>query len=212
MLPLELYPSDSAKKRGLIGVAALFFLAYQAMVWSRGGGHPTLMWVFLGLGLAGLVPLGRNYLFPRPSFAADAHGFSVMGKTKRGWDQFRGAHVRTIRYGIVPISKTVVIAVGKSVIGRRIQIHPMHLSGSADEMAAEIQAYAQAAKMRAENACSDVPVMEKHEPKPAMAPATTMASVAPQRPRSFEDRLRDGGPISSTPRFSERIFGRRKVI
>lgn len=219
MLPLELYPSDSAKKRGLIGAGMLFFLAYQAMTWSRADELPTLAWIFLGLGVAALVPVARSYVAPRPSFAADASGFSVMGKPKRGWDEFRSAQVRTIRYGIIPISKTVVVKVGKSILGGSIQIHPAQLSAPAAEMAAEIQRYADFMKVNGDMAVAAGTILQKAEEariaRPVARPASGHAGQAEATPlavRSFKDRLKDGGPISSTPRLSERLFGRRKVI
>lgn len=206
MTPIALYPSlGSLKKTAGFG-AGIVFVSYQFLTWSpdMNGAVPAAI---AGIGLFMIAQAGVRYLKPTPSFAADEDGFSVMGKKKRGWDEFRGTSIHTARVGIFPAARWVVISTGKSILGRKAHIKWTHLSAPARDMAAEIEAYAVHAKRKLDltHALADVPdsapVQQVAGPRRSSPqPVVTLANAA------------GGGPVQSVPSFGERLFGRRKVL
>ncbi len=227
LLPLELFPSDASRLKGFaLGLVALFF-AYKLAGAADVENAVWLVWVFGGLGVIGVGASVWSYLRPRPSFAADIDGFSVRGKRKRSWDDFRSVNVHTVRYWFIPVARNVVIRTGKSVIGGRQHIPNYLMSGSAKEMAAEIAQYVRAVQVERQNGAAAVlqrtaPVMAQAAPQPAKAQRARPNAQQPAAPRPtrnaqpqgdpFMARLQEsGGAITSVPRMSERIFGRRKV-
>jgi len=150
LLPIELFPSDVSRIKGIaLGLVLLFFAHKMARV-SQIEQAIGVVWLLGGLGVFGLGASIWSYLRPKPSFSADIEGFSVRGKGKKSWDEFRSIGVHTVRYWFIPVTRSVVIKTGKSVIGGRQHI-PFHLmNGSAKEMVAEISQYARAVQLERE--------------------------------------------------------------
>ncbi|MCW1952307.1 MAG: hypothetical protein KIH44_013185 [Octadecabacter sp.] len=218
MKPIALYPSDrSLKKAAGIG-GFLLFLAFQFKTWSPDGSIvvPLMFTVF---GLAMIYPFVKNHLKPSPTFEADADGFSVMGKPKRNWDEYRGVKVNTIYLWFIPISRSLIIKTGKTILGGRIQVNPAYLSGSAKEMAGEIEAYARHAQRKEDlnAAMSGIPATplvgpvasvegrRRANPVPTASTGATFAQAQAKVSSA-------AGPVQSVPKMSDRLFGRRKVI
>ncbi len=81
---------------------------------------------------------------PRPSFAADEEGFSVLGKRKQPWEKFQGVGVQGLKQGGITTNKWVYVKVGKGpVFARKQHIKWTHLSDDASSMAEQIFAFAQ---------------------------------------------------------------------
>ena len=217
MTPIALYPSDRSLKKSA-GVGGFFmFVAYQFTTWSPDGSIivPLMFAVF---GLALIYPLVKNQIKPSPSFQADEDGFSVMGKPKRTWDEYRGAKVTTIYMWFIPISRSLVIKTGKNILGGRVQINAAHLSAPAKEMAAEIENYARHAQRKESlnEAMSAIPAAPRvspvassaghRRPNPVPTPSAVQTFTTPQ------PQATTSSPVQSVPKLSDRLFGRRKVI
>ena len=229
MTPIALYPSDASHKKSFAVGGFMMFMAYQIHTWIPDGSRLTpAMLALAGLGvIAQTVWRKAN---PKPSFEADAGGFSVMGKSKRPWDEFRGVSVHSIRVGIFPVAQRLSIKTGKTILGGSIPINFTHLSGPAKDMASEIQSYGQHAKRKDDlvEAMSVLPATpltgrmdapagrRRADPVPtaAFAPAMSQEQAPANAMRSLRKaQVRVGaGPVQSVPKMSERLFGRRKVI
>ncbi|SMX45507.1 hypothetical protein [Octadecabacter ascidiaceicola] len=232
-LPIELYPGGTGRRNALIGAGGALFFALQLGTWTRADSLPYLMWVFLGLAVMTIVPTILTFVQPVPSFAADREGFSVKGKPKKGWDEFKGVKVQTVRYLFFPLAKNVIIKTGKTVLGRSYSISRVHQSGPAEEMAAEIAAYARAAQLAPAPRVAHADV-RMEAPRPVQQPVFAPEAVRPEplhdfglRPKQPQSAAQPvtkqsdplmarvqgaGGAIESVPSLGERIFGRRKVI
>lgn len=229
MTPIALYPSDSSHKKSFGVGGFCLFMAYQVYSWApdAAGWTPAVL-AMVGVGV--IAQTAWRKANPKPSFEADQAGFSVMGKPKRTWDEFRGVSVHSIRVGIFPVAQRLSIKTGKSILGGSIPINFTHLSGPAKDMATEIQAYGQHAKRKDDlvEAMSAIPAtpltgrMEepagrrRADPMPTAAFTPSMpddqAGVAAMRaPKRHVVRV-GAGPVESVPKMSERLFGRRKVI
>ena len=215
MTPIALYPSDaSLKKGGALGVF-LLFIGYQYLTWSPNG-EPIIpaMFALGGLGLIGLCVW--RYFKPRPSFEADANGFSVMGKKRRSWDEYRGARIYTMRVGFIPAARWVIVKTGKTILGGKVHIKWTHLSSNAADMAAEIEAYARIAKLMAEGHAAGAMAPQAqatnsgsiHRPQGAPTPSPRPA----ERPYTVAAQAAGSSPVQSVPSFGERLFGNRKVM
>jgi len=224
MQPLILYPLKLNLQKGLAsGLGALGLGAYLIML------DTDTEWFFIGiigviLGLHLTVTHALALANPSPVFEADAQGFSVKRGAKRPWSEFRGVEVYRVRSGMMTVSRTVRIKVGKTMLGGAKQIKWSEMSASPTEMCNTIGRYAEGAQGRARadhmeaavtgaRSISAQPVAparpaRKQMAQPAAAPEPVMFEQ-----RSFAQRLQDtNGPVQSTPRLSERLFGRRKVI
>ena len=154
---------------------------------------------------------------PKPVFDADAEGFSVKGKAKRPWSQFRGVSVYRAQSGLITVGKFVRVKVGKSMLGGNVQIGMTEMSGSAEEMVFKIGAFAEAMKS-GEMALHQyqVPpvgaVVEPPKVRPQHAAAPQPEPVFAPRPLAARIQAADAGPVQSVPSMGERLFGRRKVM
>ena len=218
MTPIELYPSDrSLKKAAGIGGFSMF-IAFQFKTWSPDGSivAPFMFSIF---GLAMIYPFVKNHIKPAPSFEADEDGFSVMGKPKRNWDEYRGVKVNTIYLWFIPISRSLIIKTGKNILGGRIQLNPAYLSGSAKEMAAEIEAYARHAQRKVDlnEAMSTVPATPVVKPIGSpegrrRADPVPIATAGQTFAKTQTKAALGASPVQSVPKFSDRLFGRSKVM
>ncbi len=207
MTPIVLYPSDSSyKKAAAIGGFNLF-MAYQLYSWApdMSGWVPAVIAV-IGAGLIGQT--AWRYAVPKPSFAADASGFSVMGKKKRCWDEYRGVKLRALRIGFFPVGNWVIVKTGKSVLGGSVHIKVTHLSAPAHEMAAQINVYAKHAQ-RAQDLTLAMAAIPARQMVGNVAQPTGRSRANPMT-TAFQGG--NSGPVQSVPSLSERLFGRRKVI
>ena len=190
-----------------------------------------LQTVGVAANVGGLYLLGRaiwGLYRPRPVFHGTRDGFSVNGKKMRPWSEFRGITVHAMSYAFIGLGKFVRVKVGKSILGGHIQINPLQLSGKATDMMVEIEAYARHAK-RADDlhaAMAAIPAKPpfskvaggdgRRHADPMPAALTAQTNLAPKkrdpRPLRTSATNADAGPVQAVPSFSERLFGRRKVI
>ncbi|WP_044043188.1 hypothetical protein [Octadecabacter antarcticus] len=197
--------TDRTKKTAAIGAFNLF-MAYQMYSWvpDMSGWVPALM-ALIGAGLIALT--AWRYTIPRPSFAADVSGFSVMGKKKRSWDEYGGVKLRTLRIGFFPIGSWVIVKIGKSVHGS-VHIKVTHLSAPVSDMAAEINAYAKHAR-RAQDLTLALAAIPATQLIGEGTQPTGRCRADPMAP-AFQGG--NSSPAQSVRTISERLFGRRKVI
>lgn len=209
MTPIQLFPSDATHKKSMIIGAIVLFVTFPQASFS--GDQNGALFALLSLfGFYMFAQVGWAKLHPKPSFEADADGFSVMGKPKRPWDEFRAAKVQTSYMWFIPVSRTVTITTGKSILGGRVYIRGTHLSAPAKEMAAEIATYAREAKfMQSSEAVMAAVVPEAAETPRALG--VRPAAGAPVVARTPKP-VTSGSPVETVPSFGERIFGRRKVL
>ena len=225
MKPIALYPgADQLLKTAQLG-AVYVFAGFQILVWGAPSAS-IVAYATMVFGAWLIVMAVLRHRNPRPSFEADAKGFSVMGGKPRGWDEFRGVSVHTVRLGFVPILRWVVIKSGHSAFGRRLHIKWTHLSGDARSMAAQIEGYARAAKFadevedlrrgammfrkapgRVEGATpASQPAAIVDRPVAAIPAATMRSSPKPAPTPASDAAIRSVAPLR------ERLFGRRDVI
>lgn len=196
MEPIKFYPEKSNLTKGLVFGVVLFALGQGV-----GDTVGTLM-IFAGLIVAGMS--GYAMAKPSPCFEADAEGFSVMGKAKRPWSEYRGAGIHVMRYGFVPVGRWAYVQVGKRALtSRKLYIKWTHLPYSPKETAARIDAVAALAARGAFAQAVPEPIVEPvHDVVASPLPAM-------QRPARSTPAPSDGGPIRTT----RGLFGRsRKVI
>ena len=202
-MPLTLYPKQLNLAGGVIIGAGIVWLGQHWIGAVADGGDALVHW---GVGLAAIgfgawhgVRSALGLIRPRPSFAADAEGFSVMGKRKRPWSEFQDIGITKMTYGGITVGKSVFVKVGKGpMLARKQYINWVAQSGSANVMAAQIGAYAQeqAVAMRAREMMADPApapdvnaVAERVRPEPAASASRKAAPVG----AGFET-----GPIQST--------------
>ncbi len=208
MTPIALYPSRTTLKKTAALGGAYLLGACLLTQWV-----PEMpIYIPLAVALFGVVMIAQTMwraLRPSPSFKADEHGFIIMGKKRRSWDEFRGVRLHTARVGLVPVAKWVVVQTGRSVIGRNVHIKFTHLSAPAAEMAAEISAYAKHAQRKEclVEALSTLPVPPV-ERGPFVGQEKPNMTAVPMMARSSEASR---GPIQTVPSFSARIFRRRNA-
>ena len=219
MQPLNLYPLKTNLQKGVAtglagaGLGGYLITLDSDFEWFVIGLFGVLFGGYLAISSA--IRLAR----PMPVFEADATGFSVKGSAKKPWSSFRGVDVHQVKSGLFTVGHTVRIKVGKTMLGRAKQIKWTEMSASASEMSREIERYADAAKIAASDAHIEAVVGSSLDAiEPARRPVRAVDAApnpapATFEPRSFAQRLQDtNGPVQSTPRLSERLFGRRKVI
>lgn len=227
LLPIELFPSEMNRLKGIALGAVLLLFAYK-MAGTAESEAVWVVWLFGLLGGFGFLASAWSYVRPKASFAADMDGFSIRGKRKKSWNEFRSVSVHTVSYWFIPVSRDVVVKTGKSMIGGRKHVPFYLMSGSAKEMAAEISQYVRAVQVAKQRGTDDV--MQRAEALMTRAPRqvvkaevelphanapTTPPIIDVNRPTgdSFMTRLQESGaPVSSVPTLSERIFGKRKVF
>ncbi|AKS47117.1 hypothetical protein SAMN05444287_3249 [Octadecabacter temperatus] len=218
MTPIALYPSDrSLKKSAGIGGFALF-IALQFKTWSSDGSIAVPL-MFAVFGLAMVYPLVKNHLNPAPSFEADADGFSVMGKPKRSWDEYRGAKVHTTYMWFIPISRSLIIKTGKNILGGRVQINPAYMSGPVKDMASDIETYARHAQRKEDLNEAMLTSPASRLVRPVAPPADRRhanpmptATAVGHSFASPQSQAASGSPVQSVPKLSDRLFKGRKVI
>lgn len=222
MQPLALYPSTTNLKRGLgIGLAAAVLGAY---LWTLDGAPEFTFLALLGVGFGGYMALvcGRRLHDPSAVFEADATGFSVKGKGRRPWEEFRGVQIHRTHSGPFIVSRHVRIKVGKSMLGGFYDLKWYELSGSAADVVMAIQRYADAAMVTRHHATMDAVVkaqplnldarLDKPKEAPQQAPAlmpTPIVEQAALAGRPIHRPAADSGPIQSVPSLGQRIFGRK---
>lgn len=224
MQTLTLYPSEKNVKLSILsGAGAIALGGY--LIFLNGGVQFTAFAVAAMAGGVWMIVQGfRQRANPRPVFQADADGFSVKGKAKRPWSEFRGAHVYNASSGLFSLAKMVRVKVGTSVLGGYVQINALQMSDAAAVMAMQIERFAEAAKSGSVATTVDkyaVPSMDAQSttrptrPTRPMKPESAQTDFGAPTPQpTFAQRLQsnDGGPVQSTPRLGERLFGRRKVL
>ncbi|WP_377511737.1 hypothetical protein [Octadecabacter sp. R77987] len=165
-----------------------------------------------------------------PSFTADTEGFvtgqrfTVTDRHRLGWDEFRGVELRT--EGFEPFFAQRVLVIKTANHGEQ-KIRQQMMSGTPEGMAREISDYARAAQMAkgmrvivAEIEQSERRATQSSAPlaqvaqasAPVAKPVAARTGPRPQQPVRQAQIGGDASPITSTPRLSERLFGRRKVI
>ena len=201
MQKIELHPDRQNLLKGLAGAAVLAFVGLQ----FHGGTETTnylayILWLVAGV-LA--MQIGSSLITPKPSFVADADGFSVMGKAKRPWSEFQSVQVETIRMYLIPVGRWVTVRAGSTrIFAQKLQIKQSHLSGPAKQMADAISRAAAIARM---GGFAPAAVDEVDAPKPVVP---EFAAPAPRRPVQPVVKA-DRGPIQT----SRGLFGRnRKVL
>lgn len=97
-------------------------------------------WVLGFLFLAGRILFA--YFAKKPSFEADNDGFSVMGKGKRPWSDYKGAQVKAIRVYFFPILSWVVVKTGSGMMAPSQQIQWGHLSEKPKKMVEKMNNFA----------------------------------------------------------------------
>ncbi len=186
MDPITLYSSDENRKAAFA----------RATVWIGAG---ILSIAFLPFGKVLAIPLiaiGAWFGGPelgwrgskRTSFKADADGFTVgqaftiTDRHRLKWDEFRGVELHTEGFGAL-LSQSVLVV--KTASKGNTKIRQSMMSGTPEDMAEQIEEYARRALLVEE----------------ARAGFATLNDGGPR-----------AGPVRSTLRLSERLFGRRKVI
>lgn len=105
MRELILCPTKRNLQKGVaygLGAIGLAIYLYQL------GGDIEFTLIAVGSFVAGLwmvVKSGLQLSNPKPVFSADASGFSVKGKAKRPWSEFRGVSVYRVRSGLLNRSR-----------------------------------------------------------------------------------------------------------
>ena len=207
MSDMKLYPTKANLRKGIF--YGIVTLGFSGVLIAAQVDTVTNLLGMLCFGLGGYLVLTsvRRLQAPTPVFEADAIGFSVKGKAKRPWSEFRGVEVYKLRSGFFTVAKYVRVKVGKNLLGGNVQIGQTFLSGPPEEMAAEISGYARFVMEFgfAPQMTQDAPLVHTAR-EPMLEPSTT--------PTSFSERLstHNSSPVSSVPSIGERIFGRRKVI
>ncbi|MCF2870897.1 hypothetical protein L0664_07445 [Octadecabacter sp. G9-8] len=208
MATLTLYPSDLNKKLSVLqGVGALALGGY--LVFLNGDLQFNIFgYLVMAIGVWTGMRSVFQFFNPRPVFEADAHGFSVKGKTKRPWSEFRGVTVHKSSGGLVSLTKMIRVRVGKSILGGYVQINHLQMSEPALTMARRIEEFAASITRDGATVVDKYPVPRVEENVRPTAPEPAVQRRPPGlRPQDF-----GAGPVQSPPTFGERIFGRRKVI
>jgi len=215
MRTLTLYPLKRNLQKGVVFGLAAVALAIYLYTLDGGIEFQALAGIAVlgGIWMAGKAALQLAH--PRPVFDADSQGFSVKGKAKRPWSEFRGVVVHRQQTGAVSVTKYVRVKVGKSILGGHVQIGVTEQSAPAEDMVAQIGNFADAMM-------SGVVAQEKYHVPPVDGVATPVQSRraapvqhAPSAPRPVTARAQQAagsGPVQSVPSFGERLFGRRKVL
>ena len=143
---IEIYPS-----RGRLFAATALGLALLAVgtrlwqVFGTQSGGPSLAWFWPALFFAGGLVTALRALIalvsPRPSFACDGHGFSVMGRKSRPWTDLASVSVRSVSVGFIPAARWVSFRYRKTATGRagRVDIPWTHLPASAEATARHVE-------------------------------------------------------------------------
>ncbi len=170
---------------------------------------------------------------PRPSFAADQDGFSVLGKRKQPWEKFQGVGVQGLKQGGITTNRWVYVKVGKGpVFARKQHIKWTHLSDDAASMAEQIYAFAKkqavarqmdtlVAEAAGANAIAEATRKKRDEQSaagqfvtpPPMEPAkmqrpATDTRQAPAKPQNRTSNDFSDGPIKSSGGGLRGLFGR----
>ena len=175
---IEIYPS----RKRLYAAATLgaVFLLVGTRLWQIFGaqtGGPSLAWFWPALFFAGgFVTALRAVIAlanPRPAFACNARGFSVMGRKPRPWTDLASVSVRSVSVGFFPAARWVSFAMRKSPAGRggRVDIPWTHLPASAEATARYVEKLA--AKSRAQRTAPP-PTYDPYDPA-ALAEARARA-------------------------------------
>ncbi len=141
---MTLLPAKNAVVKGAI------FCLIQIMIgrtFMRIGAADKDLFYWIGTAwvLGFLFFLGRilfAYFTQKPSFKADNDGFSVMGKPKRPWSDYKGAQVKAIRFYFFPILSWVVVKTGTGMMAPQQQIQWGHLSDKPKKMAEKMNSFA----------------------------------------------------------------------
>ena len=146
MRELTLYPTKQNLQKGIaFGVGATVLAVY---LYSLGAEIEFQIFAIVSFG-GGLWMIAKSALRlanPKPIFEADQDGFSVKGKAKRPWSEFRGVSVYRAQSGLFTVGKFVRVKVGKSFLGGNVQIGMTEMSASAERMVSQIDAFADAMK------------------------------------------------------------------
>ena len=215
MSELKLYPRKSGLIIGLafgvvaLGLGSMYLLQTGAPVKTLviGAG-------IFGLGLFTIFRSLRGISRPKPSFEANADGFSIKGKAARPWSDYNGVDVHTSRVAYVFAVRQLQFKVGSGMKSRKQLISWMDLSTKAADMAQQVEAFAASvqsgtAPVVAHNAIST--------PIPKAAPSALMDRIAakkqtcPELDLAAAFRGDTGGPVSSAPTLRERLFGAQNV-
>ena len=140
---IELYPAKSFLIRGALIGAVYVSFGYSML--GAAEGRDGVFWfsilMIVGFGLLlGSCILGL--VRPRPSFQADANGFSVMGKKTRPWSDYYGTSTSGISIYFIRILRWPVIKTGNGFLAKKLQIRWTHQSSKARIMAQEIDSFA----------------------------------------------------------------------
>lgn len=240
MQPLILFPLKSNMQKGIgAGLAGAGLGAYLLTLDTH---IEFFITGIFGLIFGGFLAAKSALALanPTPVFQADAQGFAVKNGAKRPWSEFRSVEVHRVQSGLLTVSRTVRVKVGKSILGGSKQIKWYEMSASPMEMTRQIERYADDAQSAVRGASMDAVIGNPWgASQPAPAPARPMPASAfvPPAPapiepdfasaataltptpvtfekRSFAQRLQDtaDSPVQSVPSLGERLFGRRKVL
>lgn len=215
MRTLTLYPLKRNLQKGVVfGLGAVALAIYLYTLDGAPEFQVFAVIAFLGgCWMAGKAAL--QLANPRPVFDADSQGFSVKGKAKRPWSEFRGVVVHRQQTGAVSVTKYVRVKVGKSMLGGHVQLGMTEQSAPAEDMVAQIGHFADAmmSGVVAQEKYHVPPVDATDMPaQPRRAAPVQQTPIAPRPVTARAQQAANSGPVQSVPSFGERLFGRRKVL
>lgn len=220
MTPIALYSSDTNRKAALTKAKVWIFASVLAFAFTPFGLLLAVPMFGVGVWFGGPELGARGSR--RPSFNADEDGFSadqklcVTDRHRLDWDEFIGVEVRTVEFG--RYLQLHVLVVKTANHGEHKIRQPM-MSGTPEDMAQEIGAYAKHAQRKAclIEALANLP-MEQLVEQPArnsgfaghaLGRTTARIGAATRATRYTKAPF---ALFQRVPAFSARIFGRRKVI
>lgn len=141
---MTLFPAQGYVIKGTL--FRLFQIMIGRMFMRAGASDQDLVYWIGAAWMLGFVFLGGRNLYAffdkKPSFEADNDGFSVMGKAKRPWSDYKGAQFKTIRIYFFALLSWVIVKTGTGLLAPSQQIQWGNLSEKPKKMAEKMNNFA----------------------------------------------------------------------